>query len=152
MIMEDTLSSKRAGNKLFGFRSGTPWKSGLALVYYVALLVFFVTASITPPLVEADSRDALLFKLSSLVLFLWLASPAVFLSDTRFRRYLPLFKARQGSKSLIGMFLVSLLFLNMFVQIERLHSQEYQRLFQAFIFVDDRPVENQPLPTRLDQN
>jgi len=108
--------------------------------------VFLITALVTPPLVPADARDAALFKLSSIILFLWMASPAVFLSDTAFRRRLPLFKDRQGSKSLIGMFLVSLLFLNLFIQTERLHSVEYQKEFKAYLFMEDTQTEENKMP------
>lgn len=140
MMFPQGAQDKPKPRKLFGFRSGTPWKSGVALVYYVAVLVYLVVAVVTPPPVPADARDALITKVSSLILFVWLISPAIFLSDTWFRSSLPLFRDRQATKSAIGMMIITLLLLNLFMLSENLHSPEYKAAFQAYMTRNLPPV------------
>ena len=60
------------------------------------------------------------------VIFLWMLSPAIFLSETPLRRRLPLFRQRIVSKSLIGMMIVFILFTYLFAMTESWHSPEYK--------------------------
>ncbi|MDR2505072.1 MAG: hypothetical protein LBD16_03090 [Oscillospiraceae bacterium] len=120
-------------NKLFGFRSGVPWKRGVALVYYLACAAFLIIGMLTPPLIPSGMRDAIVFKLSTFVIFLLLTSPAIFLSDTKIRRKLPLLRDNVGSKSLVGMMIVVVFLFYLFLMAEGLHSKEYAAEFRSFI-------------------
>ena len=104
--------------KLFGFRSGTPWKSGVAIVYYFVCISFFVIAMITPPLIPAQRWDTAVVKMSSIVLCAWMLTPAVFLSETKMRMKLPFFKDHLGLRSLVGLMITSVLFLYLFMMME----------------------------------
>lgn len=119
--------------KIWGFRSGTPWKSGVALLYDGLCLAFLVISLMTPPLIEAGVRDALIMKLSSLVLFMWMLSPVIFLSDTPLRKNLPFFRDEQPLRSLVGIMIVSVLFLYLFTLVEGLHTPLYKAEFKAYI-------------------
>lgn len=121
-------------NKVFGFRSGTPWKVGVATLYYFACAFFLVVAVITPPFVPSSVKDALIFKLSSFVLFLWMISPAFFLSETSLRKKLPFFRDRQALRSLIGLMIAGLLFLYLFMLAESLHTPQYKELLSQYMF------------------
>lgn len=119
--------------RLFGFRSGMLWRSGIALVYYFVCISFLVIAMSTPPLIPAETWDAIVVKLSSFVLFLWMLSPAIFLSDTPLREHLPFFKDHQGMRSLVGLMIVFVAFLYLFMLVEKLHSQAYEEVFREYI-------------------
>ena len=97
---------KKEAGKLLGFRSDTPWKKGIALIYYGSCFVFFMIAMITPPLIPASSADTVITKISSFILTLMLLSPALFLSDTFLRNTLPFFKVKSFLSSLTGLLIV----------------------------------------------
>ena len=105
---------KQAVKKLLGFRSGNPLKMTVALAWYLLCLV-------------------VLFFLSGVILFLWMLSPAVFLSDTPLRQYLPLFRKRQTGFSVMGMMIVFVFFAYLFASVESLHSAAYQQMFNTYI-------------------
>ena len=120
--------------KLFGFRSGTPWKSGVAIVYYFVCISFFVIAMITPPLIPAQIRDTAVVKMSSIVLCAWMLTPAIFLSETKMRMKLPFFKDHLGLRSLVGLMITSVLFLYLFMMMEGLHTPAYKEAFEKYIY------------------
>lgn len=105
----------------------------VAVVYYIACFLFLVIAMVTPPLVPADGWDTFLVKVSSLVLFLWMLSPAVFLSDTPLRDRLPFLKEHIRIRSLVGMMIVFVVFQYLFMAVEGLHSPAYQEAFEAYL-------------------
>lgn len=119
--------------KCLGFRSGTPWKMIVALVYYAACVAFLVIGMITPPLVESNGWDTFMVKLSTFILFLWMLSPAIFLSDTPIRSKLPLFRQKIGMWSLVGLMIVFVLFQYLFMTSESLHTDEYKTAFNTYI-------------------
>lgn len=123
---------KRVG-KLLGFRSDTPWKKGVALIYYGCCFVFFLIAMITPPLIPASSADTVITKVSSFILVLILLSPAIFLSDTFLRNTLPFFKVKSFLSSFTGLLIVWTLLMYFFLCAESLHSPEYKTRFNAYI-------------------
>lgn len=119
--------------KCWGFRSGTPWKMLVATVYYAMCIGFLVIGMTTPPLVEAGGWDTFVVKLSSFILFLWMLSPAIFLSDTPMRDKLPFFRDRAAIRSLVGLMIVFVIFQYLFAASESLHSAEYKQVFNAYI-------------------
>lgn len=125
--MKDVLS------KCWGFRSGVPWKKLLAVVYYAACLGFLIIGMTTPPLIEAGPWDTFVVKLSTFILFLWMLSPAIFLSETPLRDILPFFRDRIPMRSLVGLMIVFVLFQYLFMTSEGLHTPEYQEVFTQYI-------------------
>ena len=124
---------KRKLKNILGFRSGIPWRSIVAVIYYFACFAYLIIAMVTPPLVAAGLWDTLIVKVSSIVIFLWMMSPAIFLSNTPLRDKLPFFKDHLRMQSLVGMMIVFVLFQFLFLAVEGLHSQEYQLLFQEYM-------------------
>ncbi|MBC5581399.1 hypothetical protein H8S23_07735 [Anaerofilum sp. BX8] len=118
--------------KLLGFRSNTPWKKIVAVLYYLICLAVFAVGLVTPLPIEAGLWDVFVYKVSVTVIFLWMISPAIFLSETPLRRRLPLFRQRIGSKSLIGMMIVFILFTYLFAMTESWHSPEYKAAYEAY--------------------
>jgi len=122
-------------NKLrvvLGFRSKTPWKMIVACCYYVLCLVILIVGLMTRPPIEANGRDTLVYFVSVLMIFLWMLSPAIFLSNTPLRGKLPLFRKHDALKSLLGMMIVFLLFSYLFAMTESWHSPSYKVAFQAY--------------------
>ena len=124
---------KQTIRKLFGFRSGKPVKMIAALAWYLLCLVVLFFGLTTPVPVAASAYDAGLYRLSGVILFLWMLSPAVFLSNTPLRQYLPLFRKRQTGFSVMGMMIVFVFFAYLFASVESLHSPAYQEAFNTYI-------------------
>ena len=87
----------------------------------------------TPLPVQAGDYDVGIYRLSGLVIVLWMLSPAIFLSETPFRRWLPLFKKRENLASLAGMMVVFLFFAYLFAVVDGLHSQAFKQAFSEYI-------------------
>lgn len=118
---------------IWGFRSNTPWKKTLAVLYYAACAGFLLIGMTTPPLISCGAWDAAVVKLSTFILFLWMLSPALFLSDTPMREKLPFFRDRQTMRSLVGLMIVYVIFQYLFMASESLHTQEYKEVFTTYI-------------------
>lgn len=116
---------------VLGFRSGTPWKILVACVYYLLALAVLVLGLCTGMPIAGTSGDLAVYRVSVLILFLWLLSPAIFLSDTPYRRYLPLFKRRTRGWSLVGMMIVFLFFAYLFASVDSLHTPAYRQASES---------------------
>lgn len=119
--------------KLFGFRSGKPWKRPLAVLYYAMCLVVLWFSFATPLPVAAGIYDRILYRLSGVVIVAWMASPSIFLSDTPMRRWLPLFKNKTPIASLAGMMIVVIFFAYLFAVVGELHTPEFSQAFGEYI-------------------
>lgn len=117
---------------LLGFRSGVPWKKIVAVLYYLLCFVILITGIISEPIIPADAWDMVVYKISVVVIFLWLLSPALFLSNTPLRSKLPLFKLRTKLHSLLGMMIVFLVFSYLFAMVESWHSPEYKSALDTY--------------------
>lgn len=69
-------------HRLFGFRSGVPYKKILAALYYLVCILAYVICIITPPPVAGGVRDVLILRISTTLIFLYFISPAICLSET----------------------------------------------------------------------
>ena len=107
---------------LFGFRSGTPWKMIVAVLYYFVGIAILFFGLFSPPLIPAEGRDLLLYRLT-----------ALFLSDTPLRKKLPFFKQENGMMSLAGMMLVCVIFVYLFATVENFHSEDYKTRFNSYM-------------------
>lgn len=88
-------------SKLLGFRSNKLWKKILSVIYFV-FGSFYVLISFT----TIESTNEAIVALQELLLFI---SPYVCLSNYKLRNYLPLFKERQKTKSIVGLVVVYIL-------------------------------------------
>lgn len=130
---KEALLMKKALCRLWGFRSGTPWKKLLAVLYYGACAAFLVIGMTTPPLIECGMWDTVIVKLSTFVLFLWMLCPAICLSDTALRARLPLFKKKNAMYSLVGLMIAFVIFQYLFTATEGLHTHAYLDEFRTYI-------------------
>lgn len=112
--------------RVFGFRSGTSWKSTVAVIYYIACLAAYGILLTTPPLVECGLRDRIVLRISVTILFIWAMSPALLMSDTPLRERLPLFRRNSPTGDLCGMLVACLIFVYLFAWSESFHTKAYK--------------------------
>lgn len=124
---------KKRNRKLLGFRSNTPWKKGVAVIYYAFCFVILIIAMVTPPLIPASLTDTVITKVSSFILVLIFISPALFLSETFLRNFLPFFKTKSFLSSVTGLLIVWAFLMYFFLCAESLHSPEYKTQFNIYI-------------------
>ena len=93
--------------KLFGFRSGISYKMIPALLYY-SFFLFYIAVGIYGEVryYSFEPIDVVLEILKYIFYFIMFFSPAIFLSDFKYRDNLPFFKKRDAGSSIIGMILV----------------------------------------------
>ena len=102
-------SANYSGVKLFGFRSGLAYKMIPAMLYY-AFMLFYIGTGIYGEIryYKFEPVDIVLMVFKYIFFFVWFLSPAIFLSDFKYRDSLPFFKQRNVASSLIGLILVSM--------------------------------------------
>ncbi len=118
---------------LWGFRSKNAGKFIIAILWYIlcaAVLYFGITS---PCPVEATGRDLALFRANSILIFFWMISPAIFLSDSPIRKHVWPFKKKEMWFSVLGMMIVNILFAYSFAQIENSHSTKFKDSFSRYI-------------------
>ena len=118
---------------LFGFRTRTPWKMLVATIYYLFGLAVLVVGLFTPTLIPASFFDTVIYKITVIILFFWIESPAIFLSDTPLRSKLPFFKQRTIMGSLVGMMTVVVIFTYIFATFDNFHSEDYKTRFLQYL-------------------
>lgn len=118
--------------KIWGFRSGTPWKMIVATLYYLMALSVLWFGATTPIPVAAGTRDGIVYGASVFVIFLTMVSPAIFLSDTPIRRTLPLFKENIRSKAVVGMMIVWVVCIYLFAFVDNFHTDAYKQAYTAY--------------------
>jgi len=124
---------KQTWKKILGFRSGKPWKMLLAVAWYILSLIILFFGLTTSIPVLASTYDQMIYRISAVILVLWLLSPTIFLSETAARNYLPLFRKRQAGFTIVGMMIVFIFFTYLFASVESLHSAVYQNAFDSYI-------------------
>lgn len=85
-------------SKILGFRSNKTWKKILSILYLIIIFCYVIIYFTT---IES-ANDAII----AIQGFLLMISPYVFLSNFKFRNYLPFFKEHKKGKSLIGLIVV----------------------------------------------
>lgn len=93
--------------KLFGFRSGIAWKMIPALFYYL-IVGLILYSSIVGEIREFkfEEYDYILLILKYIFLVILLYSPAIFLSDFKYNKKMPIFKNGTLTSKFIGMAVV----------------------------------------------
>lgn len=131
--MEENREKNKQKWILWGFRSKNAGKSIIAILWYVlcaAVLYFGITS---PCPVQAVGRDLALFRANSILIFIWMISPAIFLSDSPIRKHVWPFKMKETWFSVLGMMIVNILFAYSFAQIENSHTTQYKESFNRYI-------------------
>lgn len=131
--------------KLFGFRSGLSYKMIPAILYY-AFMLFYIGTGIYGEIryYKFEPMDILLMVLKYIFFIVWFFSPAIFLSDFKYRDSLPFFKKRNIGSSLIGLILVSMFCSFMTYVYKDCMSDTYKASVQAYAKVlEEEQKENE---------
>jgi hypothetical protein len=93
--------------KLFGFRSGLSYKMIPAILYY-AFMLFYIATGIYGEIkyYSFETMDVVLTVIKYIFFFILFFSPAIFLSDFKYRESLPFFKKRKTGATIIGLIIV----------------------------------------------
>lgn len=135
----------RGSVKLFGFRSGLAYKMIPAILYY-AFMLFYIGIGIYGEIkyYEFEPMDIVLMILKYIFFFVWFFSPAIFLSDFKYRDSLPFFKKRNAGSSLIGLIIVSMFCSFMTYVYKDCMSDTYKASVEAYAKVlEDQQKENE---------
>ena len=114
-----------AQGRLLGFRSGKVWKKILSLMYLVFFGFFSLISLLDGKYPNISMYDFVIGKIATLIFFGIFFTPFLFLSNTKLRSKLPLFKNYHAVKSVIGMCIVVVISMIIFGIAGNLHSEEY---------------------------
>lgn len=121
---------------LFGFRSNTSWKKVLSVLYLMFCGFMFIVIFSEGRKGRVTVYDFVINKFAYAFIAVSFLSPYLFLSNTRLRDLLPLFKKRNAIASTIGMVcVVSVLGLSSGA-VSSLHSEEYKEDMKNHAYVE----------------
>lgn len=119
------LSEKYKNRKLLGFRSNKVWKKILSVLYMIFCLIMFL-ACFSGRQGKITTYDFFIEKLFEFVLLLCFITPYIFLSNTKLRQKLPLFKKYKAGASAGGLAIVIFVLVITIGIVNSQHSAEYQ--------------------------
>lgn len=114
----------RTPRKLWGFRSGKPWKSVCVIGFFCALYLVFVL-TLMPPII-AGTHDQLVYKAVRACLFAAAVLPVLFLSDFAWCARLPFFSSPRASQRVLGTAVLAALLVCLGANLMYLHTPEYR--------------------------
>lgn len=128
-------ASNKSGWALLGFRSNTTWKKILSVLYLV--FCFFMTLGGFSGSREGQITiyDHIINKVYWILPPTILLSPYIFLSNTKIRNTLPLFKEKTVGKSIGGMAIVLATLFSLCGAVDSLHSAEYKADMENHAYV-----------------
>lgn len=110
---------------MLGFRSHKLWKKILSVTYLVFWGIIFLVSMLDGKFKNITTYDFIITKIQNLILLTILASPYIFLSKTKLRSKMPLFKANKKGKSFLGLIIVNIILFIIFGIVNGSHSKEY---------------------------
>lgn len=110
---------------MLGFRSHKLWKKILSVTYLVFWGIIFLVSMLDGKFKNITTYDFIITKIQNLILLTILASPYIFLSKTKLRSKMPLFKTNKKFKSFLGLIIVNIILFIIFGVVNGFHSKEY---------------------------
>ena len=111
---------------LLGFRTNRGWKKFLSICYLIFWGIFAVAILSSARKGQVTTPDYIIDKVYDATLLIVFFSPFIFLSNTKFRSILPLFKQKKAGLSFVGMLIVVVSLFVCSGIINSLHSDEYK--------------------------
>lgn len=143
--VETTSSDKptKGGKALLGFRSNKIWKKIISVAYLVVCGLVLLGTLVEGRQGQVTMYDHIINKVYSIVLVLTLVSPYIFLSDTKIRNTLPLFKDKTRGKSIGGMAIVLVCLFALSGIVNGFHSAEYKADMEnhAYVVVSSKDAD-----------
>ena len=144
-FVETTSSDKptKGGKALLGFRSNKIWKKIISVAYLVVCGLVLLGTLVESRQGQVTMYDHIINKVYSIVLVLTLVSPYIFLSDTKIRNTLPLFKDKTRGKSIGGMAIVLVCLFALSSIVNGFHSAEYKADMEnhAYVVVSSKDAD-----------
>lgn len=128
------------GNKLLGFRSNKTWKMILSVLYLLFCAIILIYIIFEKRVGKITIYDFGIQKIFELILCFSFVTPYIFLSNTKFRDKVPLFRKHSFGASSCGIVLVLLIFMIGIGAVDSMHSPEYNAdmLKHAYVEVSSK--------------
>ena len=123
---DEPAPKAQKSKRLLGFRSNKTWKKLLSVLYLVFWCLMLFASLIEAKEGQITTYDFVINKIFSALMVLMLLSPYIFLSNTKLREKLPLFKKHKAGKSFGGMLIVLVCFFVLIGIVNSMHSEEYK--------------------------
>lgn len=120
------LKEQNNSKSLLGFRTNKTWKKIITISYLILCVAFAVFAIFEGRKGQITSYDYLINKISNIVLVFCSFCPYIFLSNTKFRDKLPLFKKHSIGASIGGLSIVFIALFIIYGVVNYAHSSEYK--------------------------
>ena len=128
-------------SKLLGFRSNRLWKKFISVAYFMFCLLLILFTIFEKRQGKVTIDDFTINKIFESILCLTLITPYIFLSNTKFRDKLPLFKKHSLKSSILGMTLISLIMFTFIGIVNSMHSQEYKNDMKNHAYIKQSETE-----------
>ncbi len=126
--LTDTLQNnepiKNTG-KLLGFRTNIIWKKIVSIIYLIFCFIYLLGVIGAEKYVNITNHDFIISQIYDTLIFVIMITPYIFLSNTRFRNILPLFKKHSLGASAIGLIFVTIIIGVISGVIDAAHSEEF---------------------------
>lgn len=123
-LLQENASNKKLG-KLLGFRTNTAWKKVLSILYLIFSLFYLISVIFAEKYVNITNYDFMISQICDFLIFVVMIFPYIFLSNTKFRDKLPLFKKHTKGASLAGLLIVTVIIGIVSGVLEEVHSKEF---------------------------
>ena len=129
------VKDRKKQGVLLGFRSSKGWKKFLSTLYLIFCGMLALSAFAGGRQGQVTMYDFVIDKVWRMTIVLVLLSPYIFLSDTKLRDILPLFRRRNAGLSFLGMMIVMFTIAFIGGRINLMHSEEYQADMENHAYV-----------------
>ncbi len=123
-IPQNNEPIKKTG-KLLGFRTNKIWKKIVSILYLIFCFIYLLAVIGTEKYVNITNYDYLISQICDSLIFVIMITPYIFLSNTKFRNILPLFKKHSVGTSTIGLIIVTIIIGVISGVIDAAHSEEF---------------------------
>ena len=123
-LPQENGSNKKL-SKLLGFRTNTAWKKVLSILYLIFCLLYLISVIFAEKYVNITNYDFMISQICDFLIFVIMISPYIFLSNTKFRDKLPLFKKHTQGASLAGLLIITVIIGIASGVLEEAHSKEF---------------------------
>lgn len=123
--LEQENGSNKKSSKLLGFRTNTIWKKVLSILYLIFCFLYLISVIFTEKYVNITNYDFIISQICDFLVFVIMISPYIFLSNTKFRDKLPLFKKHTKGASLAGLLIITVIIGIASGFLEEAHSKEF---------------------------
>ncbi len=121
---QNNATIKKTG-KLLGFRTNKIWKKIVSILYLIFCFIYLLGVIGTEKYVNITNHDFIISQICDSLIFVIMITPYIFLSNTKFRNILPLFKKHSIGASTIGLIIVTIIIGVISGIIDTSHSEEF---------------------------